>query len=59
MFKYKYGYFEYYIVFFRLVNALVVFQVYINLALCKYMNQFVVADFNNIVMYLNTIEEHT
>ena len=35
------------------------FQAYINLAFCEYMNQFVIAYFNNIVVYSNTVEEHT
>ena len=58
-FKYKYGHFEYCIVFFELINAPAAFQAYINLALCKYINQFVVAYLNNIVVYLDTNKEYT
>ena len=58
-FRYRYSHFEYYIVPFRLMNAPVAFQAYINLALCEYMDQFVVAYFDNIVVYSDTIEEYT
>ena len=58
-FKYRYSHFEYCVVPFGLVYTPAAFQAYINLALCKYMDQFVVAYLNNIVIYSDTIEEHT
>ena len=42
-----------------MVNTPAAFQAYINLALCEYMNQFVIAYLDNIVVYLDTIEKHT
>ena len=58
-FKCRYNHFEYRVVPFRLVNAPAAFQAYIKLILCEYMNQFVVAYLDNIVVYLDTIEKHT
>ena len=58
-FRCRYSHFEYCVVPFGLVNALAAFQAYINLALHKYINQFVVAYLNNIVVYLDNIKEHT
>ena len=58
-FRCRYSYFEYCVVPFGLVNAPAAFQVYINLAFPEYIDQFVVAYFNNIMVYLNIVEEHT
>ena len=58
VFKCRYSHFKYCIVLFGLMNAPVAFQAYINLALCEYINQFVVAYLNNIVVYSDIIEEH-
>ena len=58
-FQCRYGHFKYCIVLFGLVNAPAAFQAYINLALCKYMDQFVVAYFDNIVVYSDIVKEHT
>ena len=57
--KCGYGYFEYHVIPFGLMNAPAGFQVYINLALHKYMDQFVVVYLNNIVVYSDTVKEHT
>ena len=58
-FRCRYGHFEYCVISFRLVNALLAFQAYINLALCEYIDQVVVAYLDNIVVYSNTNKEHT
>ena len=35
------------------------FQAYINLTLCEYIDQFVVAYLDNIVVYLDTVKKYT
>ena len=57
-FKCRYSHFEYHAVPFGLMNAPAAFQAYINLILCKYIDQFVVAYLDNIVMYSDTVKEH-
>ena len=41
------------------MNASAAFQAYINLTLCEYIDQFVVAYLDGIVVYSDTVEEHT
>ena len=57
-FKCRYDHFKYCIILFELINTPAAFQAYINLTLCKYMNQFVVTYFDNIVVYSDSVEEH-
>ena len=40
------------------MNTPAAFQAYINLALCKYMDQFVVTYLDDIVVYSDTVKEH-
>ena len=40
------------------MNVPATFQANINLALCEYIDQFVIAYFNDIVVYLDTVNEH-
>jgi hypothetical protein len=51
-FRTKYGYFEYKIMFFDLVNASATFQAYINRVLIGLINVSCVAYFDNIFIYL-------
>ena len=44
---------------FRLMNALAVFQAYINLALRKFLDFFVIAYLDNLVIYSKKHEDHT
>ena len=48
----RYGYFEYIIISFGLINVSVIFQVYINRFLIDYVDIFYVIYFNNILIYL-------
>jgi len=43
---------------FRLINALVTFQKQINSVLGEYLNKFVIAYLNNIIIYLDSEEEY-
>jgi len=43
---------------FRFTNALVIFQRQINSVLREHLNKFVMAYLNNIIIYLNSEEEH-
>ena len=58
-FRCRYSHFEYHVVLFGLVNAPAAFQAYINLTLRKYIDQFVVAYLDDIIVYLDTVKEHT
>ena len=53
-----YKHFEYCVVFFDIVNAPAVFQAYINLALCKYRDNFVIAYLDNFVIFSKHKEDH-
>ena len=44
--------YEYMIMSFRLINTLVIFQIYINNILKKHLNMFVIVYFNDILVYL-------
>src|SRR5436190_11200395 len=43
---------------FKLTNALAIFQALINNVLHNYLNQFVIIYLNDILIYLETLEEH-
>ena len=43
---------------FGLINALVIFQKYINNVLGEYLDKFIMVYFNNIIIYLITKEEY-
>ena len=43
---------------FRLINALAIFQKRINSILGEHLNEFVMAYFNNIIIYLDSKEEY-
>ena len=43
---------------FRLINILAIFQKKINSVLKKYLDEFVIAYLNNIIIYSNSEEEH-
>jgi len=43
---------------FELTNALTMYQKIINNALRQYLNQFVIAYLNNIMIYLNILKKH-
>ena len=43
---------------FRLINALAIFQKQINSVLGEYLDEFIIAYLNNIIIYFNSEEEH-
>jgi len=43
---------------FRLINVLVIFQKQINSVLGEYLNKFIIAYLNNIIIYLESKKEH-
>jgi hypothetical protein len=43
---------------FRFINTLAIFQRRINYILEKYLDNFVIAYLDNIIIYLNSVEEH-
>ena len=55
----RYRYFEYQVVLFRLMNVPAAFQAYINQALRKYMDIFVLAYLNDIVIFFKQYKDHT
>ena len=54
----RYGLFEYIVIPFRLYNALVIFQAFINEVLREYLNIFYIVYLNNILIYSNTEKEY-
>ena len=54
-FRTRYNYFEYQIMFFELINASTIFQIYINKILRKYINVICVVYLNNILIYSSEI----
>ncbi len=54
-----YGHYEYTVVPFSLVNAPAAFQGHINSMLREYLDQFCIAYLDDIVVYSNSLEEHT
>ena len=57
-FRTRQGLYEYLIIPFRLINALATFQAFIDDVLKEYLNEFVLVYINNILIYLETFEEH-
>jgi hypothetical protein len=57
-FRTRYGHYEYTVMPFGLANAPAAFQSYIIATLCPYLNVFVIAYLDNIVVYSNTAAEH-
>src|SRR5204862_8326952 len=53
-----YKYFEYQVVSFDLINALTIFQVYINHVLHDLVNNFCIVYLDNILIFLKSEEEH-
>jgi len=53
-----YRYFEYQIVLFDLINALIIFQVYINCVLCDLVDDFCIVYLDNILIFFKTEEKH-
>jgi hypothetical protein len=43
---------------FRLINTLAIFQKRINSVLGEYLDKFIIAYLNNIIIYFNSKEEH-
>ena len=58
VFRCRYGHFEYKVVLFGLVNAPAAFQAYINLALREYINVFVLAYLDDILIFSKKKEDH-
>ena len=58
-FRCRYGHFEYRVVPFGLVNAPAAFQAYINLALREFLDFFVIAYLDDLVIYSKKHEDHT
>jgi len=52
------NHFEYLIMSFKLINTSVIFQIYINRALIKFMNFICIVYLNNILIYLQSKKEH-
>jgi hypothetical protein len=57
-FRTRYGHYEYTVMPFGLANAPAAFQSYINATLRPYLDVFVIAYLDDIVIYSNTAEEH-
>jgi hypothetical protein len=57
-FRTRYGQFEYLVMPFRLTNAPATFQAYINKTMIGILNEFCVVYLDDILIYLNTEEEH-
>ena len=53
-----YRYFKYLIISFKLTNALVTFQAFINNILKKYLDIFIIIYFDDILLYSRTKEEY-
>ena len=58
-FRTRYGHFEYLVMPFGLTNAPATFQSYINEAIREYLDEFCVAYLDDILIYSNSLEEHT
>jgi hypothetical protein len=57
-FRTRYGHYKYRVMLFWLANAPAAFQSYINTTLWPYLNVFIIAYLDDIVVYFNTAEEH-
>ena len=58
-FKIKYKHFKYKIILFKLINAFVIFQHYINKTFVDYLNIFIFIYLNDIFIYSVNDEKHT
>ena len=59
VFQTRYGHYEYIVMPFGLTNAPATFQAHINTTLHKYLNIFVIAYFDDILIYIKgTLKEH-
>ncbi len=58
-FRCCYEQFEYRVMFFDFANAFATFQIHINFALKKYLNDFCVCDLDDILIYFQKEEDHT
>jgi hypothetical protein len=54
----RYGYFEYNIMPFSLTNAPIIFQYLMNHIFCKFLDDFVVCYFGNILIFLKNEKDH-
>ena len=58
-FQARYGHYKYTVTPFGLTNALATFQALINTTLCKYLDIFVTAYLDNILIYIkSTLKDH-
>ncbi len=55
VFRIYYKYFKYYIILFKLLNTLIIFQVYIKYILIKFINIYIIY-LNNILIYLENLK---
>ena len=53
-----YDYFEFLVIFFNLINASAIFQVYINCALCELVDNFCIIYLDDIFIFSRTEAEH-
>jgi hypothetical protein len=58
VFKIKESLYKLTVMQFRFINTLVIFQRRINYILGEYLNDFIIAYLDNIIIYLNSVEEH-
>ena len=58
VFKIKYRYYKYKIIFFKLINIPIMFQKFINLILGKYLFNFVVIYLNNILVFSKNYKKY-
>src|SRR2546421_6012856 len=59
MFQTQYKYFEYIILLFKLYNALIIFQIYINKILQRLLNIFYIIYLNDILVFSKNKAQHT
>ncbi len=57
-FKCRFDHYQYRIVFFKLTNSLITFQIYINKTMHSYLNLFVLMYINDLLMFFSFIEKH-
>jgi hypothetical protein len=57
-FRTCYSYFKYLVLLFRLTNTLITFQSYINRAIARLLNNFVIVYLNNILIYFKKGKDH-
>ncbi len=58
MFHTRYKHFKYYIILFKLINILIIFQIFINKILMRLLNNIYIIYINNILIFNNIREEH-